>query len=198
MKAISKKWGNTKMKKLFLLTIMALVLSTMALAQTAPLQPKECMTTSTCDVKFESICQDFYDDDKYYTLATWAYDVDTKAFVNVNQNKIYRYFDIQAEGTQNLINWKSDYKIRSIVVTAGDSKMEMPGQRIGTIESKDNVDYIAFCGKKSTKSEPSVGVCPGDGCDSTNDSNGVPVFPGLAAGAAILVVTLGLIFIRKN
>lgn len=169
------------MKKLFVFALMALMLVSIVAAQS----DATCGDKWFCNQELTLDCQKFYDDSNYYTIAKWSFNGEEYSLLE--QNIRYRYYDTTVEGTSSSAEWSSNPEVVSVLVNAGDLTFESAGGETGVV-AEENINTITFCGYSTSSSRTSV----------TSSSNGVPEFPALSVVAAVLVVTLGLVFIRKN
>jgi hypothetical protein len=182
---------NTKILTLFALFIVAVLFSTsMVSAKVDKNIPVENATGdgSFCGNEgFNCECQNFYNDSDYYAIEKFAINDGEDDYSSDEANSLYSYFNIDVTGYLKAANWTSNPAVYSVLVKAGNDREEFNGGTSGSVDSKKDISHITFCGYRTNNG----------GGDDGGD-NGVPVFPGVTIGAAVLVVTLGLVFIRKN
>jgi hypothetical protein len=144
---------------------------------------------------FNNECQNFYNDSHYYVIEKWSFNViqcKSKDSYKIDEtNPLYSYFNIHVNGNLKSANWTSNPSVESVLVKSGNNVVKFNGGLSGSVTSSKDISHITFCGHKISGGD---GGCTGADCGS----NGVPEFPGVAVGAAVLVATLGLIVLRKN
>lgn len=175
------------MKKLLLFAMIAMLLVTPIIATSE--EENKCDTNWFCNQELTAECADFYGSQNYYTIATWTYDGNN--YVITEQNNLYRYYNINLNGNLNSADWTANPNVKSVLVNAGNEKVEFKGGASGSVNSVNNINNVVFCGYKN-------GGGSSKSATINDNSNGVPEFPALTVGVAVLVVTLGLVFIRKN
>lgn len=137
---------------------------------------------------FNCECVNFYGSFDYYTIEKWSYDGEEYSVDETNPR--YSYFNIDVDGDYRGAEWTSSPAVYSVLVKAGQDQTEFDGGLEGNVTTgKHDISHLTFCGYKTNN-----GGCTGDDCGG----NGVPEFPALSAVAAVLVVTLGLVLLRKN
>jgi hypothetical protein len=141
------------------------------------------------DEGFNCECQNFYNSTDYVAVEKWAYDGE-KDYVLKEEKILYNYFNIHVTGDLKEADWTSSPEIYSVLVKAGNERVEFDGGLSGSVDSIKDISHVTFC----KYNDGSNGGCTGANCGS----NGVPEFPAFSIGAAVLVVTLGLVFLRKN
>jgi hypothetical protein len=181
------------MKTTYIFAIVALILASGVMAA---LNTNEACGTDG----FNCECKEFYHgDSKYYTIAKWEYSND--AYALTQQNKLYGYFSTDVTGNLNAADWTSNLNVYSVLVKSGEETIAFDGRSEGSVNSITGINHITFCGYKHGGNSGSRGAsvgCTGSSCSSNTNSNGVPEFSTLTIGAAVLVVTLGLVFLRKR
>jgi len=184
------------MNKLFVFFLMTIMLVSMATA--LPIQnPKVVDDNSELGIKlsegFATECSNFYDNSNYYTISKWYLNESTGVYGLNMQNSLYGYYKASMTGTTNIVDWTSNFRVRSAIVKTGTQRIEFAGGTQGSINSPDSISYVILCGYRG-------GGSSGDSSLNTltDNGSGVPEFPLYTLGIAIFVVGLGLIFIRRN
>lgn len=137
---------------------------------------------------FNCECVNFYGSFDYYTIEKWSFDGEEYSVDETNPR--YSYFNIDVDGDYRGAEWTSSPSVYSVLMKAGNDLTEFEGGLEGNVTAgKHDISHLTFCGYKTNN-----GGCTGDDCGG----NGVPEFPAFSAVAAVLVVTLGLVFIRRN
>jgi hypothetical protein len=164
-----------------------------AVAVTAQTQDNDndCNGKWFCSNNFNSECQNFYGNSRYYTIEKWTFNDESNAYELEQENGLYNRFNIDVIGNREIANWNSNNNIKS-VLAVGDASESFEGGFSGLINNTQNVNHITFCGYNNGNNGGSIVKT------SNGPSNGVPEFPAFSIGAAVLVVTLGLVFLRKN
>jgi hypothetical protein len=178
------------MKKLFVFALMAVLLvSAVMAASSEPKNDNTCNNQWFCNQEIMLDCQNFFNDTHYYTIATASFD--GTAYNLDNQNTLYRYYKLDVTGTSNSAAWTSTPPVKSVLVKTEAGLTAFEGGLSGSAEST-GINQVIFCGYKHGGSH----TLSNNG--GNNNSNGVPEFPALTVIVAVLVVTLGLVFLRKN
>ena len=173
------------MKKAFMFVILALFLVSGVIATTS-------ITCADKDKKgdkdnngFNNECQKYFNDKNYFPLA--KFDYNGHGYTLIEQSSDYDSYTIDVSGTSKKADWTSNPNVYSVLVTEGKKEVQFNGGLSGTITSnRDNISHITFCAKKT--SGGGTGGVP----------SGVPEFSLLTMGIAVIAVSLGLVFLRKN
>jgi hypothetical protein len=177
------------MKFYTLLTIFILVLTlTSAVSAVKPVDEEIIEEELFCkDAGFNCECQNFYNSSNYVAVEKFAMVGDE--YKSDEVNPVYDYYDIDVEGNLQHINWTSNPDIYSVLVKMGNDRVALEGGSFGSYDSpRKDISHVTFCRMKTN------GGCTGPNCGG----NGVPEFPAYSIGAAVLVVTLGLVFLRRE
>jgi len=169
------------MKKIFVFILMAALFITSVVASPA------------VNEGFKSECQNFYNSSRYFTIAKWTYNETLQNYNLAEKNDLYSYYDTTVNGGKNSVAWASDVNLRTVLVKANET-LEFKGGKHGQVNSTQDISDVTFCGYRSHSSSVSGGS--NNGINNVSN-NGVPEFPSFAMGAAVLLVALGLVFLRK-
>jgi hypothetical protein len=152
-------------------------------------------TAAVSNVGFDNECSSFYDSNNYYSIAKWVYSNETNNYILEEQNSLYSYYGINVYGNLIAADWTSDPKVSFVIMNAGDESIEFNGGTAGYVNSITDINHITLCGHTVNKRV----IQPNNGCVGVDcGGNGVPEFSVITLGAAVLAVTLGLVFIRKR
>lgn len=151
---------------------------------------------------FNYECQNFYDDESYFTIEKWMFNDVEGDYVLMEQSSLYGYYEIDVTGDLHNATWISHRNFNSLLVVAGDetsSSDEMTPANIfmfggwtGDVSSEEEITHLTFCGKRSTGSSDSSTAL------SAKPQHGVPEFPSLALGVVLLFGTLSIVALRKK
>jgi hypothetical protein len=191
------KTSEMKVLSLFALLVVTVLVSASFVAATWHVDNKQMdkkpvidNVTECGNNGFNCECQNFYNDSHYYTIEKWSFNSCKKDYVLEEENTKYKYYNINVDGNLKGADWTSSPEVVSVLVKAGKETVEFDGGLSGSVNTtKKDISHITFCGYKSND-----GGCTGSDCGS----NGVPEFPKLSVVAAVLVVALGIVFLRKN
>jgi hypothetical protein len=176
------------MKIYTLLTIFILVL-TLTSAVSAKVDKEEIVEVELfCGNEgFNCECQNFYNSNDYEAVAKFEYI--GEEYEEDEINPLYDYFVFDIDGNLSYVDWTSNPAVYSVLAKWGNETVEFDGGFSGSFESTGkDISHITFCKMKTN------GGCTGPDCGE----NGVPEFPAYSIGAAVLVVTLGLVFLRRE
>jgi hypothetical protein len=134
---------------------------------------------------FNYECSNFFNDANYYSIVKWKYDVSSGDYVVEEENHIYRFYITNVFGDLNEANWTSSIDTGSVLVKAGSDTFSFEGGRSGMVNSTKDISHVTLCGYRT-------------GNGGNGNGNGVPEFSSLGLIAAVLSVTLGMVFLRKN
>jgi hypothetical protein len=169
------------MNKTILLVLMSIMLVSFVSAT------DDCSNKWFCANDFNTQCQNFYGDSKYFTIEEWNYN---EGFLMGTENTVYSRFDIAVSGIPTSAQWTSNtYEVKSVIAKSGEEMTSFEGGLSGSVDNAQDIDTLIFCGYNSGKNKNMQLSAP---------TNGVPEFPAYSIGAAVLVVTLGLVFLRRD
>ncbi|MFH1174372.1 MAG: hypothetical protein V1725_04520 [archaeon] len=165
-----------------------MILALFALGTFAALTHVGIATPSDCGNEgFNCECQNFYNDAQYQAIEKWSYDSSEGDYVVDEANPTYDYFDIDVTGGLNAANWTSTPDVTSVLVKAGNERIEYAGSASGEVSSRKDISHITFCNHNN-----------GNNGGGNGGGNGVPEFSPIAIGAAIVITTGGLVILRKK
>lgn len=174
------------MNKIFVIAFMIILAVS---AHRAAAENSDCATKWFCNQELSFDCQEFYNDSHYYTIAKW---ISQDGILRLDeQNTMYRHYNTNAEQIGSNLTWKSSPYVQSVLATFRDEQKSFEGGKQGSIELKEAPSELVFCGYKSRAN--TLGVQ-----SSSAAGSGVPEFPALTAAIAVILVTLGIVFLRKN
>jgi hypothetical protein len=180
------------MKKLFVFVLAALVLVSAVIAADGEnnnfwRSSDLCENNPECNNGIRTECKNFYNGDThYYAIAKWEYNEALGDYAFAEGSSLYNYFNLDVTGTLEEADWSSNVEVVSVLVKSGNERVAFDGGLSGTVNSSQNIGHITFCGYRTSNGGGNGG------------GNGVPEFPAWTLGIAVLVVALGLVFIRKN
>ena len=101
---------------------------------------------------------------------------------------MYKQFKFTIKGNLKAASWTSNLGVYSVLVKAGNSETAFAGGTSGSFTSQKDISHVTFCGHRAATNG-------GNGGGSTN---GVPEYSAITLGVAIVITTIGLVYLRRN